>query len=70
MRWSWLLEGAEEGDPTLTQVLGEDMAEGLLSRRAGLQMLGDKPASLVLSGGPVTPRLKQQGRWPDISVTS
>lgn len=46
------------------------MAEGLLSRRAGSQMLGDKPASLALSGGPVTPRLKGQGRWPDMSVTS
>lgn len=40
MRWSWLLEGTEKGECTLTQVLGEDMAEGLLSRRQGYRGWG------------------------------
>lgn len=61
-----LPEGAEGlRDPTLTQVLGQGASE----QEGRVTNAGEKPASLTLSGGLITPRLKGQGRWPGISVT-
>lgn len=64
----WLLEGARRlGSPTLSpRSLGAarasaDMGKRLLSRRAGLQNAGGKPAALTPSNGPLTPRQKGWG---------